>query len=460
MTYSITLTNGSPLTTVADGTIDQTVTDITLIGQNSTNYGLYFNENLIKLLENFANTSQPSRPQKGQLWFDTSENRLKVYDGTSFKPAGGTLVSSSAPSSLTTGDLWINSDTSQLFFNDGTQNTLAGPSYTKTQGRSGFIIEDIVDVKGINHTIVLLYVANTLLGLFAKESFVPASSITGFTSTATVTGSQSGTILTVTQVTAGTLTLGMAITGLGITPGTVITTFVTGSGGAGTYSVSTSSVVSTTVITAIKGTVDVGFNVSTFGGIKFNVPVTQSTQLLAADGSLKTAESFLSVDAYQNTTTGGLSILNARPFVLGTGGYTQINVSNSSFEIAANVPNQNFTVTVSNGIQTSKGLFVNATTQTVGIYNSNPLSTLDVYGTFNSSGAATFGSTIIATGAISGTSITASSGLIGASLRVTSSSTPSASNSTGTLGQISWDTSYIYVCTATNTWKRAALSTW
>ena len=32
------------------------------------------------------------------------------------------------------------------------------------------------------------------------------------------------------------------------------------------------------------------------------------------------------------------------------------------------------------------------------------------------------------------------------------------STATGTAGQISYDASYIYICTATNTWKRAALT--
>lgn len=35
-----------------------------------------------------------------------------------------------------------------------------------------------------------------------------------------------------------------------------------------------------------------------------------------------------------------------------------------------------------------------------------------------------------------------------------------ASNATGTAGQLSWDSSYIYVCVATNTWKRVALETY
>ena len=45
-------------------------------------------------------------------------------------------------------------------------------------------------------------------------------------------------------------------------------------------------------------------------------------------------------------------------------------------------------------------------------------------------------------------------------IRVRSSKTPSSASDTGTQGQWAWDSNYIYVCTATDTWKRAALSTW
>ena len=42
----------------------------------------------------------------------------------------------------------------------------------------------------------------------------------------------------------------------------------------------------------------------------------------------------------------------------------------------------------------------------------------------------------------------------------TSGSAPSSATDTGTKGTITWDTNYIYVCVATNTWKRVAISTW
>jgi hypothetical protein len=47
-----------------------------------------------------------------------------------------------------------------------------------------------------------------------------------------------------------------------------------------------------------------------------------------------------------------------------------------------------------------------------------------------------------------------------ASITLTATSTPSSASDTGTTGQIKWDASYVYVCTATNTWKRAAIATW
>ena len=45
-------------------------------------------------------------------------------------------------------------------------------------------------------------------------------------------------------------------------------------------------------------------------------------------------------------------------------------------------------------------------------------------------------------------------------VRIRTAKTPASATATGTQGQVCWDTSYIYVCTATNTWKRSALTTW
>lgn len=67
---------------------------------------------------------------------------------------------------------------------------------------------------------------------------------------AVVTGSIATTVLTVTAVTSGVLSVGQTISGSGITAGTKITGLGTGLGGIGTYTVDTSQTASSTTVTA------------------------------------------------------------------------------------------------------------------------------------------------------------------------------------------------------------------
>jgi len=84
---------------------------------------------------------------------------------------------------------------------------------------------------------------------------VASTAINSVASPAIVTGAISGTTLTVSAVTSGTLKIGQTIEGSGVTDGTIITAFGTGSGGAGTYTVSASQTVSSTTIYALNWTV-------------------------------------------------------------------------------------------------------------------------------------------------------------------------------------------------------------
>lgn len=176
MAYKINKTDGSLLVEIVDSNIDQTATDITLIGKNVSGYGEYVNENFIKLLENFANDSAPNNPITGQLWFDTAENRLKVYDGVNFRIGSGPIVSSTQPPMIQ-GDIWINNDENQVSVSDGQDIFLIGPIYKRTQGESGFVVKTILDTNNIPRTIVELKVGQTLLGIFSKDvvEFTPAN---------------------------------------------------------------------------------------------------------------------------------------------------------------------------------------------------------------------------------------------------------------------------------------------
>lgn len=80
MPYTIDYSQSSKTAIVVnDGTID-TSTSIGLIGKNYTRFGETLNENMLHLLEHFANSSSPSNPAEGQIWYDTANSQLKVYD--------------------------------------------------------------------------------------------------------------------------------------------------------------------------------------------------------------------------------------------------------------------------------------------------------------------------------------------------------------------------------------------
>ena len=179
MSYKLNKSNGELLVDLVDGQLDTTSTDITLVGRNSKSYGESFNENLIKLLENFAKTSAPGAPLVGQLWYDTAEERLKVYTGSTFRSAAGAVVSQTQPN-LVAGDLWIDSLNNKLYFFDGADIVLVGPQYTASQGKTGTEAFTILDINGQDQTVLYLYINGSLSGIYSKTEFRPRVNIVGF----------------------------------------------------------------------------------------------------------------------------------------------------------------------------------------------------------------------------------------------------------------------------------------
>jgi len=165
--------------TVQDGVVN-TQTDLSFIGKGYAGYGEKIAENFLHLLENFANSSAPAKPIKGQLWYDNDEGRLKVFNGSTFTPSGGNVpYQTDAPSGLVQGDLWIDSDTGQLYFFNGAGSVLVGPPST-TGTTNGFTFDTILDSSDTSQNITKLFNDGNLLAIISEDTFTPKVSISGF----------------------------------------------------------------------------------------------------------------------------------------------------------------------------------------------------------------------------------------------------------------------------------------
>lgn len=181
MAYNLIKTNGSQLVTVPDGTIDATATSITLVGKNYPGYGQFVNENMVKLLENFSNSSAPNAPLQGQLWFNEATKILSVYSSGAWKSISGAQNTPDEPVNKVAGDLWFDSVNQQLKVYSGTAWILIGPSFTSATGASGAFAETVTDTSQFTHVVVKFLVQNRLVAILSKDAaFTPQVAINGF----------------------------------------------------------------------------------------------------------------------------------------------------------------------------------------------------------------------------------------------------------------------------------------
>ena len=178
MAYKINNTFGTLLVTLADGTIDVATTDLALFGKGFAGFGERLNENLVKLLENFNNTSAPPNKIQGQLWFDKTNKRLNVYDGNKFKPAGGPSNSATAPTNAVLGDFWFDTTNTQLYVYNGSAFTLIGPTTVAGSGVTQVITESPEDNTGVKRSILKLVTNDTVVGVVSNLAFTPSSTET------------------------------------------------------------------------------------------------------------------------------------------------------------------------------------------------------------------------------------------------------------------------------------------
>ena len=182
MPYTVNKSNSSASPssyTVQDGVVN-TQTDLSLLGKGYAGYGESIAENFLHLLENFSNTSAPTKPVSGQLWWDSTNSKLKVYTGTAWQTAGGSAPYQSAqPTGISQGDIWIDSDTGQLYFYNGASSILIGPP-SSTGTTNGFTYDVITDSTDTSQNVTKWYNDGNLIAIISEDTFTPKAAISGF----------------------------------------------------------------------------------------------------------------------------------------------------------------------------------------------------------------------------------------------------------------------------------------
>ena len=173
MPYTIDKTNGVKLTVVEDGKLNLS-TDLQLVGKNYAGYGQVINENLIKLLENFANGSAPMKPLPGQLWYDSLNKKIKFYTGSKWNQVIPTTISAVRPSDLSNNEYWFDSINYKLYLkhNDVFRiiggNTVSG---SVTGGGTSLTTTEVLSPSLVTYDVVKLQINNITVAIISDQTF-------------------------------------------------------------------------------------------------------------------------------------------------------------------------------------------------------------------------------------------------------------------------------------------------
>lgn len=183
MAVTINKTDGTVLTTIQDGAINTSSTNLSLIGRLYRNYGELVNENFVRLLENFSNTSAPTTPIVGQLWFNPTTGVISVFRSTGFVGLAVATSSSAQPNLPKTGDIWYDTADAQFKFYNGSNWEIVSPAYNSSQTKTGVFVETRRDALNSNHICIVHYQQNSIVAVHCRDAeWTPQTAISGFTS--------------------------------------------------------------------------------------------------------------------------------------------------------------------------------------------------------------------------------------------------------------------------------------
>ena len=181
MSYTLNKSDGTVLATINDGVADTTSSSLTFVGQNYVGYGEILQENLVRLLENFARTSAPNSPIVGQLWWDKSTNLLKVrIDGSTWRTLASSTAQASAPSGANVGDFWFDTTVDQVKVWAGQSWIVVGPPYARGHDTIANSLV-ITDTLTNEHIVMSFWVDGAIQAILNPDlDFSPASAVPGF----------------------------------------------------------------------------------------------------------------------------------------------------------------------------------------------------------------------------------------------------------------------------------------
>jgi hypothetical protein len=107
VSYAIYKSDGTLLTTIADGTINTTSTSLGLPGRLYPGYGQIIDTDLVHILESSASSTPPNNPLVGQLWYNSANSTLNVLANVSNANSWQTIVTISTTSNITLGNLTV-----------------------------------------------------------------------------------------------------------------------------------------------------------------------------------------------------------------------------------------------------------------------------------------------------------------------------------------------------------------
>lgn len=333
MPYIVNFTdkeNKTPIT-VFDNT-SSTDTSLTFPGRNVVGYGQIIAENFLKILENFANTTEPAQAIEGQLWYDTTDATLKIYDGISWKAASNVQKSPTEPTQAasTVGELWVDTTNQQLRIYTGTRWILVGPIQSTVDGlRYGPSVETIPDSDNRDRTILVFYIADIPVFIVSKDTFIPKILISGFSNIRT------GLNITTDQIDGFFSRIyGIAQSAASLTVGDIEVP-------AGRF-----------LRTDITNTVENNFIVRGSGGITLGV-----------DGTFNIATSATAAKIYNSTPGSSIDLQTNRDGIPGT----IFRVLDDKVGINRDVPEESLDVV--GNIKTTGSLIVTNTTETTNLNN-------------------------------------------------------------------------------------------